>query len=276
MAGSISDYLEDAILDHALGVSAYTYTSLYIGLSTANPTDDASGIAEPSGNNYARELCTGSGSWDAAASRKTTNTAAVEFNQASGPWGTITHWFVCTHLTNVTWGTNVELIAHGELANNKVVVNGNTPSIAASEMDITFSASGSAGGMNDYLVHKMIDKIFRDQAYVAQTLYLGLCTGSQPTDAGVYTECADSGSYAREQITSAWDASSGGHSSNTSAITFSPNPTGTWGSVTYSIITDSATRESGHVLFNGQVTTQTPNTGDTVQYAAGDFDITIT
>ena len=39
--GSLSDYVENKILDHCMKTSAYTpATHLYVGLSTANPTDD--------------------------------------------------------------------------------------------------------------------------------------------------------------------------------------------------------------------------------------------
>ena len=54
--GSIADYLENELSDHVMGVGAYTPpATVYLGLSTADPTDDASGLAEPSGNGYARE-----------------------------------------------------------------------------------------------------------------------------------------------------------------------------------------------------------------------------
>ena len=51
MAGTISDYLEDKLLDHVFENSAYTVpTTLYVALSTADPTDSGGSIAEPSGN----------------------------------------------------------------------------------------------------------------------------------------------------------------------------------------------------------------------------------
>jgi hypothetical protein len=57
--GSFSNYLENELLDHVFGAAAYSApATLYVGLSTADPTDDDSGLAEPSGNGYARVAVT--------------------------------------------------------------------------------------------------------------------------------------------------------------------------------------------------------------------------
>ena len=53
--GGFSDYWENKILDHIFGKGSYTPPTIYVGLSTADPTDDGSGLAEPSGNGYARK-----------------------------------------------------------------------------------------------------------------------------------------------------------------------------------------------------------------------------
>lgn len=52
-------YLENALLNHAVNKSAYTPpTTVYVGLSTADPGDDGTGLAEPAGNGYARQAIT--------------------------------------------------------------------------------------------------------------------------------------------------------------------------------------------------------------------------
>ena len=52
---AMSDYLEDAFLDHFLGTSSTSApAAVYIGLHTADPTDAGTG-AEVSGNGYARQ-----------------------------------------------------------------------------------------------------------------------------------------------------------------------------------------------------------------------------
>lgn len=84
---AMSNYLENAILDHVLGTSAFTMpASVYIALFTTNPGEDASGT-EVSGDGYAREEIT----FAAAAGSETANDASVDF-VATGDWGEVTHW----------------------------------------------------------------------------------------------------------------------------------------------------------------------------------------
>lgn len=65
--------------------------ALYCFLSTADPTPDGSGIAEPVGNGYAR--VTMAAKFPAASARALVNSVAVTFPAASGgDWGTLTHW----------------------------------------------------------------------------------------------------------------------------------------------------------------------------------------
>lgn len=272
--GSLSNYMENTLLNHVLGYAAYTPVDLYMGLSTADPTDDASGMAEHTigADGYARVALTPATSyWAVAASRATTNSITIAFPQASGAgWGTITHWFICNHATNVTWGTNVQLIAHGALGTSKAIVSGNTPSIAASEADISISGSGSGGGMSTFLVNELFDHIFRKETYSAPSYYLGLVT-TTPTDAATGTECTGN-NYSRQQYTGGFNAASSGQSANTGIIGM-PTPTGSWGPVTHSILMSAAS--SGSFLFWGDVTDQTPDNGDTVQYAAGAYVINL-
>lgn len=88
-SGAISNYLANKLLDHLLKTASYTpATNLKIAFSTADPTNDGSGLSEPSGNNYARITCN---AWDIASNGATQNTSAITSNVASGSWGTITH-----------------------------------------------------------------------------------------------------------------------------------------------------------------------------------------
>lgn len=64
--GSLSDYSENELLDHLCNAAYTPPATVYLGFSTADPTDDASGIAEPAGGNYGRKAI----AFDAAASRK--------------------------------------------------------------------------------------------------------------------------------------------------------------------------------------------------------------
>jgi hypothetical protein len=128
--GSFADYLEVELLDHLFGKGSYTPPTIYVGLSTADPTDDATGLAEPSGNNYAR-VQTAAADWNAASGGATANANAITFNQASGSWGTITHFA----LFDAASGGN--MLAHGALTASKSVGAGDTPSFAAGDLDVT-------------------------------------------------------------------------------------------------------------------------------------------
>lgn len=133
--GSFSDYLENELLDHITGVGAYSApATVYVALSTADPTEDGSGLAEPSGNNYARAEVTNSGTnWDTASSGATANKTAITFNTASGDWGTITHYAVmdASSSGNMLW--------YGTLTTSKTVGNGDTPKFNIGDLDLTLT-----------------------------------------------------------------------------------------------------------------------------------------
>lgn len=127
--------------------------------------------------------------------------------------------------------------------------------------------------MTDYLENKLIDQLFRGQAYAfPATLHIGLLTAA-PSDSAPGTEVTG-GAYARVAVTGSlanWAgtqaaastvASSGtsGTTSNNNAITF-PAPTANWGSVTHFAIYDAAA--AGNMLVWGALTAaKTVNNGD--------------
>jgi hypothetical protein len=86
MAGSMTDYLENKVLDHTLGTTTYTKpTAVYVALFTANPSD-AGGGTEVAGGAYARQTAT----FTASASGSTSNSADITFPVATASWGTVT------------------------------------------------------------------------------------------------------------------------------------------------------------------------------------------
>ena len=127
--------------------------------------------------------------------------------------------------------------------------------------------------MSDFLENKVIDQIFRAQAYsFPATLYFALLTAT-PSDAGGGTEVTG-GSYARvgvaaslvnfagTQAAASTVASSGtnGTTSNNATIAY-PAPTANWGSIVAFGIYDAVT--AGNLLFWGALTTpKTVNNGD--------------
>lgn len=93
---SKSNYLENEILDHVLGGGDYVRpATVYIALSTADPTEDGSGLTEPSGNNYSRLSVTNNATnFPAASGSNKANGVDFTFATPSGTWGLITHFAV--------------------------------------------------------------------------------------------------------------------------------------------------------------------------------------
>ena len=261
--GSLSDYSENELLDHVLKVGAYTQpTNIYVALSTADPLDTGAGISEPVGNGYARKV---HNAWDAAAARLTENTGVVTFAQATGSWGTITHYAL---FDAITAGN---MLAHGSLTTSKAIVSGNTPSIADGEIDISFNA----GAISNYLANALLDHMFKNTAYTVPTnLYVALSTATiTDSDTGTTITEPSGNAYARK-VYNTWDTAAAGASANSSAITFA-TPTGSWGLITYSALIDALTL--GNMLLYGTATpNQTPDNGDTVEYPTGDYDVAMT
>jgi len=124
---AMSDYLENKVLDHILGTTAYTQpTNVYVGLSTASFADDNSGT-ELSGSGYARV----SASFNAASSGSADNSAAIEFSAATGSWGTVSHFgiFDASSAGN--------LLIHGSFTTAKVIGSGDILKITAGDLDIS-------------------------------------------------------------------------------------------------------------------------------------------
>ena len=124
---AMSDYLENAFLDHFTGTTSTSApAAVYIGLSTASMNDDNSGT-ELSGSGYAREAIT----FAAAASASISNNAGVEFNSATGSWGTVSHWAIYDAAT----GGNQ--LFHGSFATPKAIATGDILKIASGALTIT-------------------------------------------------------------------------------------------------------------------------------------------
>jgi len=268
MAGSLSDYAENKILDHVLKTTVYTAaTSLYVGLSATTINDATVGadmtVAEAALDSYARIPCD---TWDdvATTDRATENSQVITFPEAGGDWGTIIDWFVADHLTTGN------IICYGTFTTEKAVGTGDNASIATGGIDV----SVDAGGMSDYCASVILNHIFKTEVYTAATsLYVGLTTGTiddDTTGGDVVEEAA--GAYARKDCDT-WVAAAAGASKNTAAITFA-KATGSWGTVTDFFIADHLT--TGNMLFYEVAdASKLVGTNDTVQFDAESFDITL-
>jgi len=101
--GAFSNYLENKMIDHLFGKNTYTPPPLSVALSTANPGEDGSGMAEPyEQNGYARKL-TSENDWNDAANGLIDNAAELVFPKATGSWGTITHVALLDEIFPADW-----------------------------------------------------------------------------------------------------------------------------------------------------------------------------
>ena len=132
MAGSKSDYLEDAILDHVLGDTAYTAPgTVYIALFTVAPTD-AGGGTEVTDGSYARKAVTNNATqWPAASGGAKSNGEDIEFAQATGDWGTCVAFAIFDALTAGN------MLYWADLETSKAVNSGDTAKFSAGDLDVT-------------------------------------------------------------------------------------------------------------------------------------------
>lgn len=125
----MSDYLENALINAVLRNTSYTSpTTTYVSLHTADPTDAGTGT-EVSGGSYARTSAT----FGAPSNGVTTNSAAVEFPQATGSWGTVSHIGI--------WdaSTTGNMLFHTALDTSKTIENGDIFKIAIGSLSVTLA-----------------------------------------------------------------------------------------------------------------------------------------
>lgn len=124
---SFSNTYETEVLKWTFTADSVTRpTAWYLGLFTANPDEDGSGATEISGNGYTRKSVSFTVSGNLA-----TNSAAVEFDVATGSWGTISHVAVF----DASSGGNQ--IAYAALTTSKAIDTGDVLRFPAGDVDIT-------------------------------------------------------------------------------------------------------------------------------------------
>jgi hypothetical protein len=125
----MSNYLENALINVTLRATSYTApTTVYVALYTTDPTDADTGT-ECSGTAYVRQAVT----FGAPSNGATTNSAAVEFPQAGGAWGTITH----IGIRDASTAGN--LLYHTALDASKTIATGDVFRIASGSLSVTLA-----------------------------------------------------------------------------------------------------------------------------------------
>jgi len=125
----MSNYLENGLLNAVLRNTSYTSpATVYVGLYTSKAGEGNTGT-EISGNSYARKSAT----FGAPSDGVCTNSAAVEFDQATGSWGTISHVGL---LDAITSGN---LLFYTDITTSKTIETGDIFKIAAGSLSVTLA-----------------------------------------------------------------------------------------------------------------------------------------
>jgi hypothetical protein len=130
---SFTDYTENLVLNWLFTTNSATRpTAWYIGLFTAAPSDTGGGT-EVSGNGYSRKA-TGTMSISGTSPTNCTNSAAIEFDAASGGnWGTV------THVAIFDASTSGNMLGWAQLTTSRTINDGDILRIPAGDLDITLT-----------------------------------------------------------------------------------------------------------------------------------------
>lgn len=241
---NFTDYAENKLIDFIRGQGLTLPASWYFALG--NVADDT-GFTEVTGTSYgraavARSLANFCGTQGAGTTVASTGTSHVTRNNVAITWPAAGAggWTAATQLGVYDASSGGNCWFYGPLGATVTVANGVAHSLAISAAVFEL---GLSGGVSDYLANKLIDLIWRAQAYTwPATTYIRLVTTS-PTNAAGGVEVSG-GSYARVALASSLAALSGtqgagttvassgtsGRSSNNATLTFA-TPTANWGTV---------------------------------------------
>lgn len=125
----MSNYLENALINATLRNTSYTSpATVYLGLYTSDPGEGNTGT-EVSGTSYARQSIT----FGAPSDGVSTNSAAIEFPQAGGSWGTVTHVGI------LDASTSGNLLYYTALDASKTIATGDVFRIAIGSLSVTLA-----------------------------------------------------------------------------------------------------------------------------------------
>ncbi len=265
--GQLSNYTEKKVLDHILKTTSYSPPgTIYLGLSTTAPSPVTAGSpnwnwTDPTYTGYARVSIP----FGAAASKQIAQNALVSFAACTGGTSTVGYWGLWDQLT----GGN--LLAYGALSAPQTIITGNTPSIASGQVYVDMSA----GATFQQMANTILNWLFAAGTLAQPThvkIALSTTTPADGADNGSSQNITEpSGNNYSQETCDVWDAASGNPeaTANTSNIVM-PTPSGSWGLITYGVLYLDTTP-----CFYGTVPNQTPTSGDTVEWLAGQFTISL-
>lgn len=123
-----------------------------------------------------------------------------------------------------------------------------------------------------YLQNKVLDHTFKKNTFaVPANIYIGLSLRS-PGEDGLSLQEPSGNGYARI-VCNSWATSSGGATSNVGTLKF-PQASGSWGTISHVCIFDSISG-GNMIAFGSLAASKLVSSGDNVQFASGDIDITL-
>lgn len=268
--GSLMNGLETGVLDHITGGTGGTVyvpeaANLWVALWVGDPLDTGAGGVECAYTNYARRQI--DFNVGVLADRKVVQNGILTFPECGATGEADVDHYV---IYDTEAGT--EQIAHGSLNTLKNIIEGNTPSVASAEIEVSINT----GKWSNYLVKAVLDWIFCQGTFTTPDHFIALAS-AELLDTSTGTSLVDfvMTDYAREQVIAGdFDAATEGdpsYTSNATALDYGAL-TDTPETITAIAMCDAIT--NGNLLMYDNTPNQLVGNGDTVQIPIGDLDAT--
>ncbi len=270
---SFSNFLESALVSHVVGKTEYSSPSVFLGASTADPTEDGSGWAELSGGGYSRQPI----GFNAAEKKDTSPfgafiTSATDVYLGPAPAGgwsfSMLAWW---GLFDARSGGN--LLAYASSMATSSVAEGQFLRLPAGALRIDLDS----GDLTTFACKSLLDRAFAQGSFGLPTVYAALCTGmvdvTQEEASGI-NELSGSG-YARANLTGKWGTAtqvSGLAQISTNANADFPTATADWQAVGGGGLTSASS--GGKMLLSGVLADSVFN-GDIARIASGGAIVSI-
>lgn len=250
----LTNFAENALIDFIRGQTLTLPAAWHFGLAS---TADDTGATEVTGISYARvtvtrSLVNFSGTQGATTTAVSTGTSHETRNNAAITWPAagVGGWSTANKIAVFDASAAGNCWFYMDLPSAVTVAASGVHTQAISS--VLFQL-GLTGGMTDYLSNKMIDLLWRAQAYAWTTPNYVRLTTTTPNNASGGVEVSG-GAYARQALASTMAALSGtqgvgntvpstgtaGRASNNALIAF-PTPSLAWGTVTHAEVLDALT-----------------------------------
>lgn len=123
----------------------------------------------------------------------------------------------------------------------------------------------------NYAENLVVNWLLTNGAATRPTAWYCALHTSDPGETGATGELSGNG-YARQSVT--FSAASSGATSNTAQLTFGPNTSANWGTISHVSVWDALT--TGNCLWKAALgSSKTVNVGDSLVIAAGDLDFSV-